>query len=800
MLILAVGIGVNAAVFTVVSATLFKGFRLVDRADRLVYVHSTNDGQYSGVSYPDFLDWQHEATSFDGGMGLVGDLKVLCDDREGAPEVCDATRITAHGFQLLGREPMLGRGFVPSDDVPGAAPVAVLSYAFWDRRFGRDPLVIGKTLRLRSADGPAARATRGSPLTTIVGVMPQHFAFPQNEDFWVPLVPNTPDLEQRDARSEWFAFGRLAPGATRESAQAELATIGRRLAHAYPRSNRDESPKVESFAEFFVDRNAPVIYETLWAAVSFVLLIACANLGSLCLARATVRAREMSIRAAIGAGRWRIVRQLLTESLVLSTIGGAGGWMIGQWAVRLYAVTTNPAIDAWNHNLLDYSVDARTFAYVLVLSVATGVLFGLAPALWLSRADLNSVMKGAVGGFAGGRHGHRVSSLLVVAEVSLAMVLIVGAGLMLRSCLRMYTAPIGAQTADMADMLLRLPAARYADREQQASFFDRLVTNIDAVPGVAASALGPTPAASNGERLTPYEVYEAPTGEGPRRSAAVAVIGPGYFRTLDTAVLSGREFTRADRASSPPVAIVNERFARQQWPNTSAIGRRVRLARGDDPGQWLTIVGVVGDVMYDLRHLQITPMVYLPYAQPSGPADPWLLVRTTVAPATLLHDLRRRVNALDADVLVWLGPEVVADRFASAAYGRTGRETALLIVFAAIALLLAAIGLYAVVAHGVSQRIQEIGVRTAMGATAHDIRLMVFRQGMVPAAIGLAIGGATALAVSPVLRSQLVGVVPTDPASFIAGAAVLIAAAMLGCTVPARRATRIDPVVALRRE
>jgi putative ABC transport system permease protein len=804
-LILAVAIGLNTAVFSVVDAALFKGFRLVDQSDRIVYVHSTHNGQFSGVSYPDFIDWRRQATtSFAGAMGLVGDLKVLCDDTDGTSEVCDTTRITAEGLRLVAPAPIRGRPFVAADDTAGATPVAILSYTFWDRRFGRDPAVIGTTLRLRSTDSVPPDATgtssgRGTP-TTIIGVMPEGFAFPQDTELWVPLVPTTPDLERRDARSEWFAFGRLAPGATRESAQAELDTIGSRLTEAYPASNRGEKPTVETFAEFFVDPNAPVIYRALWGAVAFVLLIACANLANLCLARAASRAREMSIRAALGAGRWRIVRQLLIESLVLTGVGAAAGWLVGRWAIRIYVLASNPPAGRWNHNLLDYSVDASAFVYVVGVSIAAGVLFGLAPAVWLSRTDLNAVMKDG-GRTAGDRRGRGVSGLLIVVEVSLAMILIVGAGLMARSFVHMYTADIGARTENMASMFLRLPDSRYPDRSRQVSFYERLTARLEGVSGVGSAALGPAPASGGAAARTPFEVYgSSAVDEQHRPRTAVAVVGPDYFQTLGTRLLAGREFTDGDRAAAPSVAVVNERLAREQWPNGGAVGQRVRLTNADGNGQWLSIVGVARDVIYDPRRQQVTPMVYVPYAQSSVRVDPWVQVRTVVAPEAVLGALRREVNRLDSDVVVWLGPDVLHDQIASTAYGRAGRETALLGLFAGIALFLAAMGVYAVLASSVNQRIPEIGVRTAMGATATDIRALILRQGMLPVAIGLPIGTATALALAPVLKSQLTGVLPNDPVAVILGAGVLTLAAVLGCMLPAHRASRISPVVALRND
>ena len=319
---LALGIGVNAAVFTVTNAVLFKGFRLVDRNDRILYIHSQKNGQYSGVSYPDFEDWRAQAMSFDG-MGTVADLRIIVKNRSGFPERYTATRITTNAFRLLGLQPILGRDFASSDAIPGAAPVAILSYGFWVRRFGKDPAIIGQTLQIN-----------GAPPTAVIGVMPAGFSFPQNQDLWIPLVPAA-DLQRRDARTLWFAFGRMADGVTIESARAELETIGSRLASAYPRTNQGQVPRPHSFAEFFIGPTATMLYGAMWGAVGFVLLIACANLANLLLARAIGRYREVSVRIALGAGRWRIIRQLLIESVLLSAIGGFFGWRRWEHGLRL---------------------------------------------------------------------------------------------------------------------------------------------------------------------------------------------------------------------------------------------------------------------------------------------------------------------------------------------------------------------------------------------------------------------------------------------------------------------------------
>ncbi len=522
-LTLALGIGINTAVFTVTNATLFTGFRLVDGNNRILYVGTQNNGHGCCVSYPDFVDWRAEAKSFEG-MGAVADLQITFTDAGGAPEHYDATQISANAFRLLGRRPILGRDFASSDDTPGAAPVAILRHGFWERRYGSDPSVIGRTVRIN-----------GTP-TTVIGVMPRDFSFPQNEDLWLPLVP-TPDLDRREARGLWFAFGRLADGATFESARAELDTIGRRLATAYPRTNQGWVPQPRTFAEFFVGRDASLIYGAMWGAVGFVLLIACANLANLMLARAIGRAREISVRVAIGAGRWRIVRHLLVESLMLSALGGGAGWWIAKWSVRVYELTANPPTRTWSDHLLDYTMDGRVFAYFLAISVASALLFGLAPAAYLSRLDVNGTLKDGGRGGGGGRRAP-LSRLLVIGEMALAVVLLAGAGALVRSFLNVSTADLGVRTANVTTMLLGLPRDRYRSSTEQIAFFDRLTTRLEATPGIESIAIADQLPAGSAKRI-PYEIAGAPPVDAERRPTVPALtVGPRLLRARCTRLCS----------------------------------------------------------------------------------------------------------------------------------------------------------------------------------------------------------------------------------------------------------------------
>ncbi len=774
VLILALGIGLDGAVFTVTNAVLFKGFRLVHRNDRVLYIHDERNGQYSGVSYPDFEDWRREAKAFEG-MGAVADVKFALDDRNGFPERYTATEITTNGFRLLGQQPILGRDFTPSDE-----GVAILSFGFWERRFGKDPAIIGRTLDLS-----------GIP-TTVIGVMPAGFSFPQDQDLWIPLVPG-PSLEKRDARGLWFAFGRLREGAAFAEARAELEGIGSRQASAYPLTNRGEVPRPHTFSGFFIGPDARVIYGMLWGAVGFVLLIACANLTNLLLARLMARSREISQRIALGASRLRIFRQLFIENLLLSAAGGVLGWWVAKMSLLSYARATNPAAGEWRHDLLDYSMDYRAWAYILAITVMTAFLFGLLPALRYSKQDVR--------GMAGARGVRRRFHPLLVAQVAFTVILLAGAGAMIHSFLNIYTADVGARTGSVRTMLLHLPEDKYPDRAAQVSFFGNLKTRLEAIPGVESASMGGAPA-SGAPRPSAYELPGGePSDEKSRPTAVIETISPDYFRTLGATISAGREFTGFDRSPGDPVAIVNERFAREHWPGQNPLGQRIRLFDGAAPEAWRTVVGVAANIIYDPYRQQIRPVIYVPYAQTARAADMWVLVRSPLPAGDLVAAFRHEVSALDPSAIIWLGPFNLSERLAAiGAYGDIRNHAVLLLSFACVALLLASFGLYATMAHSVSRRTREIGVRMAVGATPRDIVQLILKVAMFPLVAGLMIGLAGSLAVSRVLASELVRVSPADPSSLVAAGFVLLAAAILGCWIPLRRALRLDPALALKGE
>ena len=782
---LAIGLGLNAAVFTVTSAALFRGFRGVEGNDRLVYIGTQKDGRGCCVSLPDFEDWRAQARSVEG-LGAVAELRIALGDANGVVERASATRISCNTFSLLGLRPMLGRDFTADDERAGAEPVTILSYGLWERRYGKNPVVIGEVVRIN-----------GTP-TTVVGVMPKGVAFPQSQDVWIPLSPG-PDFSKRETRSLWFAFGRLAPGVSFDNARAELAAIGQRLSLAYPDTNDGWVPEPRTFAEFFVDRRARATFGTLWAGVGFVLLIACANLANLILSRAIDRTREVALRLAMGAPRWRIARQLMIESAAIAILGATGGWWLARVAVATYTATANPPALAWSADLLNHEMDLHVFAYLAALTLVTALLFGMLPAFRLAGVDMHTTLKDGGSRTSGSARGKRLSALLVIAEVALAVVLLTAAGAMGRTFAGMFTADIGVDTSYTATMLLNLPEQEYASPATRIAFFDRLTRRLTTTAGVASvSTASAVPTA--GVPAREYASGDRPAATRARPAVPVLVVGADYFRSLGVGLSSGREFAADDRGAAP-VAIVNRRFAETEWPGEDALGKRLRLFVGEAPTPWMTVVGIAPNILQnDVSRTRqaFEPVVYVPFQQqPEGPT--WVLVRTTVPPIAMLAAIREEVRQVDASLPIWLGPFTLDTWMAGmGTYWRTGSNAALFTSFAAVALLLASVGLYALLSHAVGRRRHEIAIRMAVGGSATDVVKLIYSEGMRPVAAGLALGMIGAVAFARLLGSAVAHLSPADPIAYVVAAAVLVMAASLACLIPARRAVRVDPVAALR--
>ena len=777
---LALGIGANTTVFTLVNAVLFRGLPF-ENADRIMHIACANVSKNRnniGVSYPDLMDWRAASKTLDGIAGMTGG-RVSYADRTGTPEQYRRTRVTANAFDLIGQKPILGRGFTREDEKPGASAVVLIGHGLWKSRYGADPKVIGRTVRIDEV--PAV----------IIGVMPEGFKFPFTDDLWQPFIPTKEDAEGRDRRT-LQAFGRLAPGATVTDARAEMDTIARRLQSEYKKTHEGISIVVKPFNDEANGGPIRVIFLALLGAVGFVLLIACANVANLMLARSIARTREMSVRTALGATRWRVIRQLLIESLMLGLTGGALGLFLAVWGVKGFDLAVaNVNKPYW----IIFSMDYRVFSYLAGICVLTSILFGLAPAIQLARTDVNESLKEGGRAGAAGR-AKLLSGSLVVFELALALVLLVGAGLMVRSFLALYGMMGQVNPDPLLTSRLSLNNAKYPKPESILAFHDRLMPRVASIPGVEAVAYTSNLPLSGAAGWN-FEIEGQHSDPDKRPSVAGLIITPDYFRVINQPLIRGRMFTDSDGLPGKEAVIINQRFAARYWPNQDPLGKRIRLHRnGAQP--WMTVAGISPDIRQNNPSgRELDPVIYVPYRQ--DPARGYhILLRTRVEPSTLVSALRREVQAVDEDLPLFdvmpLQQHYYQVRWPFRVFGT------LFAVFAGIALVLAGVGIYGVMAYSVGRQTQEIGVRMALGATHPSILGMVFRRSLVQLAIGIIIGLVCAYAASRVLSNLLVQVTPTDPLTYTIVSLVLIATGVLACIVPARRALRVDPVIALRYE
>jgi len=799
VIMLALGIGVNTTVFTVTNAMLFSGYPRLDPNGRILYINTQNKntGRGAGMFYLDYQYWRSHAKAFVD-MAIVSNagLRIRFADRAAdVPDNYDATELSTNTFRMLGQTPILGRDFDSSDEAQGASPVTILNYRLWANRYGKNSAVIGQTVHIN-----------GVP-TLVIGVMGPDFEYPQHRvDMWLPLSPGRAPLGAASGTTtEIFqnrrlrfngatVLGRLANGFTVQQARGEMDALGNQLSIAYAETNQNLVPRVRTFSET-IGPDADLTYKAMWGAVGFVLLIVCANLANLMLARAIGRTREVSLRIALGARRWRIVRQFLIESVMLSALGGGIGLGVATSGVRAYERIAVPPT-SYVHWV--YPMDYRVFAYLLAITVVTGLLFGLAPALRFSKLDINTTVKEGGRGSISGRRGKYLSAALVIGEMALAVVLLAGAGVMLRSFINIYTANRGMETDKILTADVRLPAEAYSSREARLAFFDGLKNLLQAFPGVESVSFTDGLPGAFASQVS-FETGDAPSvDEKHRASAAMVAISPEYFRTLGVVLLSGRAVTEADGTSGNPIALVNERLGRSAWPGEDPIGKRLRLFEGNAPDSWRTVVGVVSNIVQnDATGQRFDPIVYVPVMQRPTVAG-IVLARTSVPPASIGYAFRRTIQETDPNLVIYSWGTL--SESLSFRYWSNGLNAGLFLIFAAIGLILAAFGLYAVIAHSIGQHTQEIGVRIAIGATPSDIMNTVFKLGMLPVGIGLTLGLVASYAVNPMLRSQLAGVSPFDPFTLFAAIAVLVFAAFVGCWIPAHRATLVDPIVALRHE
>ena len=773
---LGLGIGANTAIFSLVNGVLLRPLPFPN-AERIVYLEGKNPQagiSESNISFPDFTDWSKQIDLFASTAAYwTGNANLGADGAE--PERVPRAGVTTGFFSVLGVQPVLGRAFLPEDDKPGTFTGAIISHGLWKRRFGSDPAIVGKQVQISSR-----------PLT-VIGVMPAGFEYPEQTQIWVTSAVNLSE-EPRDNRS-WSAIARLNPGIDVKQAQTRLSAINAQLDKQFHETNKGWDVFVQTLHERLVREVKPSLLALL-GAVGLVLLIACANVANLLLARSAARQKEIAIRAAMGASRTRVLRQMLTESVLLSAIGGIAGLLLSFWLTELLM----SMLPEGAPRLEQVGIDYRVLTFALGVSALTGILFGIVPALQASKLDVTSALK--EGGRSG--EGHRrtsARSLLLIGEVALSLMLLVGAGLLIKSFLRLQELRPGFNAHNVLIANLALPGAKYKD-QQFVEFFRQLNERLAAVPGVqAVGGSVNLPLNASGYMIGRGFIPEGrPLNVDENRDAMFSTITGDYFRALQIPVLSGRTFEPRDNADGPKVVIINETAAKRHFGSpTAAIGKRLSIWR--DEKFMREIVGVVGDAKAGSLTGDSGMQIYVPHAQDTQWNFMGLVIRTAGDPAAFTPILRREVQALDKDQPIYnvrTMDDVVANSL-----GTRRVSMQLFAVFACAALLLAALGIYGVMAYSVTQRTQEIGLRMALGAQQSDVLALVIRQGMALTVIGVIVGLAGAFALTRVIGNLLYGVTATDPATFVALPFLLLFVALLACYLPAHRAARLDPTRAL---
>jgi putative ABC transport system permease protein len=779
VLTLALGISANTAIFSVVNGVLLRRLPYAD-PDRLVMIWEDPGGNPRNFVNPrNFADWSEQNQSFEQVAAInVGNVNLT---GRGEPERLINASVSASFFSILRVNAAHGRVFLPEEDKPGAAGVAVISHGLWVRGFGADPDLIGQSIELNGER------------VTVLGVMPANFRFPSAAEIWRPLVFTPAQLDNNNRGSHFLSVvGRLKPGVTVHQAQAEMETIYNRLRQQYPGPLTNWVPRVASLLEDTVGsvRQSLLI---LLGAVGFVLLIACSNIANLTLARAVARQREVAIRAALGADRVRLFRQLLTESLLLSLLGAGLGLLLSWWLVELI-VSLNPG----NIPRLDeISLDGRVLAFTLLLSLGSGLIFGLAPALSISKIDLNEALKDASKASVSG-HQSNLRRAFVIAEIALSLALLVGAGLMVKSFVRLGRVELGFNPENVLTMRVALPSNRYVEPPRQTAFYQQVVERVRALPGAQAASLisDPPVSGSTGLWQNTFHIEGKPLPPpGERHSASLRWITPDYFKTMEIRLRRGRTLTEADVDGGPRVAVIDEAMARQFFPNEDPIGKRIVIYWRDRIAR--EIVGVVSNVRQASLDKDTGPHMYIPYYQtPLNYAT--LLVRTNADPLKLASAVKSQVLAVDRDQPVYAVQTM--ERIIDDSVAERRFQMLLLGIFAGAALALAGVGIYGVISYAVTERTREIGIRLALGAQAGDVLRLIIGQGIKLISIGVAIGLLASFGLTRLMKNLLYDVTATDPTTFLLIPLLLAVVALLACYIPARRATKVDPLLALRHE
>jgi putative ABC transport system permease protein len=795
VIVLALGIGANTAIFTVVNSVLLRPLPYPD-SDRIVMLWETNPRFQIGidtlpVTHGNFMDWREQNSVFEYVCALGAGRWDFTGS--GEPERISGATVSSNFFRLMGIEPRLGRGFRDDEDDPGASKVVVISYALWQQRFASEPDVIGESVTL---DGESYE---------VIGVAPEGFHFPRAKDLpffvgvarqtdlWRPMTLGDDFVNKSRANHQLSVMAKLKPGLTRERAQSEMTAIAQRLEQSYPDSNQGIGVKVVALNDQVVGNVGSALW-MLMGSVGLVLLIACANVANLLLARSAARQREIAIRTALGASRGRIVRQLLTEAMLLAMTAAAGGSLLSFWGIKAMVSLGREALP----RAYEISTDIRVLAFTIAIALLTSVVFGLTPALQVSKIDLSESLKEGSRGLTGGRASNRIRSALVIAEVALSLVLLIGAGLMIKSLAGLLKVDPGFKPDDTVTMNIALLGSKYPSPARQIAFFQEVTQRVRELPGVQSVGLISSAPLSGGVYAGGFSIEgRDATPDVENLVADRRMISPDYFSTLEIPILKGRGVTDQDDKNSPGVVIVSESWARRFLSNEDPLDKRIKLGGRDSTRPWLSIVGVAGDVRDTALESEAKPCLYIPYPQfPSSGMT--LVVRGAVDPKPLIPAIRDEVWEVDKDQPVTdiqTMEQSVADSVSPRRF-----NAVLLAIFAGLALVLATVGIYSVMSYSVTQRTPEIGIRVALGAQSSDVIKLVVGGGMLLALTGVVIGLAGALALTRVMTGLLYGVSATDRVTYLGLSVLLIAIAFLASYIPARRATRVDPMIALRCE